>query len=485
MSNILLCLVVLSGSILNAQSSSLPGRQGSEEICTARFGKTRMFFYMTPKKYELAKNFVHDVNNNMLHTMTNAEIGCSVCEVTPVATTDPAPIAFNSKREPIYLDHRGTLIFRKHCSDVRKFAQEALGINIYALSQEMSMIMNYDANKFHQDQCPIQYQFLKEHKGPIPKYTIFQDLTLIDWEMGDSTFSGTILEDEDSEDSFIMCFFNNEIACNVYTEPAIYCGPHKAPEYPGAATLAPHSPIPSIDLCAGDTVGSCKGKRMSVAVRGLVRTEEVDSLESRARVLHVDRPSVSTLTNGVKDYSYGGNILCRDFQQHSIPTIQLSQISRLKDMDHIEVYSSLPARNPEITRFLLAAFKADIDPLEVQIRHLIKRGPGFSRINLEELELKGDCDIIIVNTSQIPDNYRHYPIAEDCTKSGMPWMHLYHLPHSRVMNLSCAKFSSLLLTPIDEIMFRDGIFDIESSDPNEILCKFYTSLHIFAIPKQG
>lgn len=176
---IILCLA--TASLLG--NDQLPGRKGNPSVYTAKFGKTRMFFYMNQDKHDLAHKFIEDVNERMLHTITEAELDCPVNELTPVATTDPSPVGFDLEGRPLYVDQQGSEIFIEHAQKVKQLAQTSLGINIGALSQEMSLIMNYDANKFHQDQCPVQYDFLKRHQHPIPRYTIFQDLTLINWEM--------------------------------------------------------------------------------------------------------------------------------------------------------------------------------------------------------------------------------------------------------------------------------------------------------------
>ncbi len=474
------CFWILS---LSANESPLPGRLGNNDLFTARFGDSRMFFYMTPEKYEMAKSFIEVVNSKMLHAVTLAELGCTVSEISPVATTDPDPLGHTKFGEPIFLDNIGTHLFREHSRNVKNIAEHALGIKISALSQEMSLIMNYDANKFHQDQCPVQYEYLNNHAHPIPRYTIYQDLTLINWEMGKGTFSGTILEDADSEDSFILCFFDDEIVCNVYTEPAIYLGPNVAPAYPGAETLAPHSPIPPIDRFASMSVGSGKGKRVSVAVRGLVRTEEIDDLEERSVKLPVMRPAVKDRSLNVKDYVYRNELLLRHFNQFEMPFVPMTRVIKLRDQDQVEIYASRENEFQEVVEFISKSFGCETSLEEIEVRHLIKRGHGFSCVSQEDLELEGEYDFYVLNRSCIPENYRHYPLGEDSTTNGFPWIQLMHFPHNRVMKIPSRQFGFLVLTPIDEIMFRDGIFDIESSNPNDVFEKFYTLLHIIAVPR--
>lgn len=463
----------------------LPGREGNENIYTARFGQTRMFFYMSPEKAKLTRFFSKDVSQRMLHRITEAELDCPVNEITPVATTDPDPISYDLDGKPLYLDQLGSETFIGHAKEVKRLAELALGINITALSQEMSLIINYDANKFHQDQCPVQYNYLKHHPHPIPRYTIYQDLTLINWEMAEKTFSGTILEDAESEDSFIMFFSNNELCCNVYTEPAIYLGPNQPPEYPGAATLSPHSPIPPIDYSASKTPGSGKGKRISVAVRGLVETSQIDELESRAIPIEVDRPKILESTSGLKTYSYKNNIYLREVENSFPISMKMDRVIRMSDIDEVEVYTSNPEYNQDTIEKISKEFGITDSIESTKVFHLIKRGEGFSELSTEALGLDGEYTLLILNSSQIPENYRQYPVAIDLTRQGTPWIQLYHFPHNRIMCVDSSIFPDLSLTPIDEILFRDGIYDIAQSDPNTIFQKFFTLLHLIAVPKMA
>jgi len=466
----------------SVSSEPLPGREGSKKIYSAHFGETCMFFYMSPEKANLAKQFANDVNERMLHCITKAELDCPVNEITPVATTDPNPLFYDSLGKPVYVDQQGSEIFIDHAKEVKRLAEESLGINISALSQEMSLIINYDANKFHQDQCPVQYEYLKLHSQPIPQYTIFQDLTLINWEMADQTISGTILEDSESEDSFILCFSNNELCCNVYTEPAIYLGPNQAPEYPGAATLSPHSPIPPVDYSAQMTAGSGKGKRISVAVRGLVKTSQIDALKSRSTALCVDRPTVVKNSAGRKEYSYQSNVFFREVSQDPFYCIKMDRAVRLSDIDGVEVFTSKPKHNINVVESVLREFGLSGFLNSVKVFHLIKRGEGFSYVPVQSLGLNGEYTLLILNASYLPENYRQYPIANDLTKQGIPWIQLYHFPCDRIMKVDSHAFDLLSLTPIDEILFRDGIFDIHQSSPNTVFKKFFTFLHVIAVP---
>lgn len=465
------------------KSSAIPGRVEYEGVAVAEFGKTKLFFYMTPEKHRAAKEFIHDVSETLLHTTVAGELDFPVIEVTPVATKFRDPIRYDQNNKPVYVDDKGMAIYEAHAKKVHEIAEKALGVKIHGRSQEMSLIINFDANKFHQDQFVPQYEFLKKHPLPIPQYILFQDLTLIDWEMAKGTFSATVLQDEESDDRFAIALFPSEVACAVYTQPAIYAGPNTPPEYPGAKTLPPHSPVAPIDRNGDTTSGSAKGKRISVAVRGLVLKEEMDALQSRSKALPINRYVASKSPEGKNVRQYPNGIVLKEFPKSKPLNIDIAKIFPLDDIENMEVFTTRPEANKEAIAAVQQTFGLKAPLKEVRVVHLIKKDGGFSKLNLEALRIPKGSKVVLVNSAKIPKGYDNFPIAEDFTSQGIPWIQFYHFPKEMAMMVPERKLKNLSLSPAEEIIFRNSLNDIACTNPNLMNEKIVNQIDLFIFPK--
>ncbi len=474
-----LFLFIFNYALSSAETLPVPGRLGSSEIATAQFGKNRLFFYMTPEKHEMAKNFMIDIQENMQHGIVTAELDFPINEVTPICTIMTDPIGYDENNQPIYADTKGMAVFENHAQHVKRMIENHWKVHFYGLSKDLSLIINFDANRFHQDQFVTQYKFLKEHTLPIPEYILVQDLTLVDWEMAKGTFTGTILQDEETGDRFIFPIFDTQIACTVYTEPAIYLGPNIAPEYPGANTLPPHCPIAPIDRLGDLTPGSAKGKRVSISIRGLVTKQEMDEFANKCQHLDVNYPQITFNAENQQTRTYPNGLLFKEINLQ--PDSQLSVVRRLPDMQNVEVYERLSQNSVELIKSLKDTFSLDYQPGAVRILELTKKDGGFSNFlcNEESLNIPADATVVIVNRSKIPPDYCHFPIAEDFTKQGLPWIQLYPFPLNMAVTLTGDKLKDLSITPVEEIIYRDGRKDIENVDPNIIHDKFAIKLILF------
>lgn len=467
---------------ISEDSPPIPGRLGSELSC-AEFGNTRLFFYMTPEKHKLGKDFIPIVRDEMLHTIVKAELDFPIVEVTPVCTEKTDPIGYDTTGAPIYVDQRGTLLFNQHAQQVKEIAEKALDIHINGLSKQMSLILNFDANKFHQDQFVTQYEFLNKHPLPIPRYILIQDLTLIDWEMAKGTFSATMVQDPESSDRFIFPLFPKEVTCTFYTEPAIYLGPDKAPEYPGARTLPPHSPIACIDGLGNYTSGSSKGKRVSVAVRGVVKQEEIDNLQKRSKKLPINRYSLSTTAGNTIVHKYPNGITLREIRDNKSLRINANHIFRYPDQENVEIYETQSKDNKDAIVTLQKTFGFTSPVEAVKVRHLVKKDGGFSKFSSLNLPIEKGDRVVLVNRSLVPDGYEHYNIAQDFTTKGQPWIQLYDFPLTMAMCLTPENLQDLSLTPVEEIIFRNARQDIECTDPNNLHDKIVTQVDVFIFPR--
>jgi len=467
-------------SFANAdEPMSVPGRLGHSGIATAKFGKNRLYFYMTPEKHDMAKGFMQDIIENMLHGIDVAELDFPVVEVTPICTINKEPIDYDKDNQPIYTDTKGMMVFESHAQKVKQMIESLWGVTFHGLSKETSLIVNFDANKFHQDQFITQYQFLKNHPHPIPEYILVQDLTLVDFEMAKGTFSGTILQDEDTEDRFIFPLFDSQVACTVYTEPAIYLGPDKAPEYPGAMTLPPHSPMACVDRLGDLTPGSAKGKRVSISIRGLVTKKEMEEFASRSQQLDVDYPEIRLNSDNKIERHYSHGILFKELDANSIDKSPMTSVLRLPDVQNMELYETSAQDSAHLIEYIKSMFA--ITENDVKVLHLIKKDGGFSNFICEQgaLNIAPDAKVVVLNRSKLPQDYKHFPIAEDFTLQGKPWIQLYPFSPNMAMKVSGAKLKDLAAVSAEEIIFRDARKDIESIDPNVMNEKIVIQLDLY------
>jgi hypothetical protein len=467
---------------ISAEDVSLPGRLGYSDICVAKFGKMKVFLYMDQEKDRQCRDLIPEINHSMSLTTYATEIDFPILEITPTASKFPEPIGYRDNHEPIYADLAGMQVLDKYASDTKKIAERCLGVNLKGgFTRDMSLIVNFDTNKFHQDQFRAQYNFLQNHPRPIPRYYLIQDLALVDWEMSIGTFSGTMIQDEDTKDRYILALFPHEVVGHFYAEPADHSSPDTPPHYPGPATLVPHCLFPPIDFDSSRTPGSSKGKRMSVILRALVREEEIDDLEKRSKKLPMNNPKIITIKEGNDRKVYPNGITLMTLPQPL--TIERRYGYRYEDLNNTEVFVTKSENNKEAINILKQEFGIECSLEEVIVKHLIKKDEGFTNLSLESLQIPKESFVIIINNSRIPEKYQYYNLAERSYTEGLPWIQLYNFPPNMAMAVPIERFNNLALTPTEEIMFRDAREDIRRKDPNIFNEKIITIVDIFVFPK--
>ncbi len=460
------------------QSSTLPGRIGTKEIYYTQLGKAKIFFYMTPEKHALARQLVNDVNEKMVLTMDVTSPPCPINEVSAMTTKFPDPISYNQEGNPIYADPIGHELFKQYADKVKMIAENCFGIAIAGVSRDMSLIANHDALKMHQDHFTHQYDYLSQLPLPIPRYYLFQDLTLIDWQMAQGTFSATMVQDGQQGDRFLMLLLPTEVVGTVYTEPMVYNGPNSAPTYPGAITLPPHTVIAPIELDANWTVGSWKGKRISTSMRGVVKEEEIDKLCKRAIYLPVDRPKLVHDGKGREIYQYPNGSWLGHFSV-SLPLWEKSSVLRLPDQDNTTVFKreGLANRNPYASLLEELGINGNL----TQAFHLIKRDSGLSRFEKMNLAIPESAQVVLINRSRLPAGYLPYTLSEDCTQEGKPWIHMCYFPMNMAMVLSGASLKKMALTPVEEILFRDHKLDELCDVESKLVPKLISEIDILVV----
>jgi hypothetical protein len=102
--------------------------------------------------------------------------------------------------------------------------------------------------------------------------------------------------------------------------------------------------------------------------------------------------------------------------------VELSWNYRMPDQENLEILKTDPKENKEIIRYLLTMFDIKgVAVKDVHVRHLIKKDGGFSKIELLNLDLPADYQVILLNSSTLPLDYKYYNVSEDLTRKGYPW----------------------------------------------------------------
>ena len=420
---------------------------------------------MNQEKFILANELKKSVNEDMLITLGQAELPCPTREIMVQAIKSPS-------RDP-----KGTTILADYAKSVKAIAEKDLDLKILALTWYMNLNLNRETLKIHHDQFDQQYHFMKENNLPYSDYSQVQDLTLIDWQMGKGTIAGTMIQDGRSSDSYIVCLFPDEVVGTFYTEAAYSLNLKTSKTYPGHITMPPHSTIAPMDYDGHFSCGSSKGKRMSTAVRGIVRSKEVSQLRARSQELPLIRRQhkifqhgpVALYLNGItiqpmsdkfsKVYEANGKMLC---EEKNIISSELSIEENAYTVEHIASLFNIP-----------------LNKNAIRAVRLTKTDAGFSPIPNELIISSRNSRVILVNSSKVPVGDRYFHLAQNSVKQGLPWILLYDLPPGNAMEVPAHALRDMCLSPCEELIYRNESFDSQNAESSELLSKVVTHIDMF------
>lgn len=471
-------IALLAISHTFGESVHLPGRLGNEETQWVQLGNADLFFYMTPEKNDLIQKIVQDVNLEKLGlTVDINDYDCFTTEISATASKYPDPIK-SQNGSAIYADPQGNDVLNSFAHDLNKLISSQLGLNMEGVSREINLVVNQDAHKFHQDQSTKQFDFLKLRDPLSPPCTIIQDLTLVDWDMSADTLSATILQDSHSEERFLLALFPKESVGMIFAQSPKYLTREAHPSYLVPTIFPYHAVLSPIDRKGGKTAGSSKGKRLSTVVRGVVPECELDALKANSKQISLNRP---TFYND--EWIYPDGMIARGISIDIRPLLDLFDqglIFKHPDRENIEIYElNIDSYNPVIQQLALQ-FAVDSKSIKnVRLIRLLKRDSGFSALNKMNLPIQAGSEIIILNSSNIPDGYDYYNLARDFTVEGLPWIQLYYLPDNRGFKISAEQIQKLSLTPIEEVLFRKAKEDSMKTDGLQSLNKIVTKIDLF------
>lgn len=438
-----------------------------------KIGETEFIFYMTKEKYQASKELIKSINDKKLLLVVEMYDD-------PYLTTEISAIASISPNADV-IDPLGNVVLDQYAKKVIQIAKNDLNVEIEATSREINLIVSQDAHKFHQDQFKRQYEYLNANHDKLPKCKIIHDLTLIDWNMSKGTISGTIFQDEGG-DRLLVALFPQSVVGIITAESPIYPENNDPPVFPGPISLPYHAVLSPIDFQGELSSGSSKGQRISTVVRGIVRDDAFKDIRNKAIHLLPYRPIQEIDKRGIETLKYENGILLKKFK--NTPKIDLSWGYKMPDQENVEIVITDPRYNRDIITTMENMFDIkNVNISDVQVWHLIKKDGGFSKIDLMNLNLPDNSQIVLVNSSTLPKDYKYFNFSEDLTSQGYPWIHLYQFHPDMAMLVDNNTFKRLSLTPMEELIYRDEIIDNRQVDGLKMLPKLVTRIDVFVFPK--
>ncbi|MBA3816539.1 MAG: hypothetical protein H0X29_08490 [Parachlamydiaceae bacterium] len=460
--------------------SFLKGEQASTSDFTpkmVKIGETEFLFYMTSEKVQVSRDLVKSLNDKKLLLIVEM---CGepylTTEISAVASICPGNI-YGMDIDPL-----GNLILDQYAQKVIQIVKNDLSIEIEAVSREINLIVSQDAHKFHQDQFKQQYDYLNVHHDTLPECKIIHDLTLIDWNMSKGTISGTLFQDTGG-DRLLVALFPGSVVGIITAESPIYPKDNQPPVFPGPKTLPYHAVLSPVDFHGAQTSGSSKGQRISTVVRGIVRGDAFNKIRDEAIPLTPYRAVQEVDALGLKTFKYQNGLVLKEL--NGVRKVDLSWNCKMPDQENLEILKTDPKANSEIIAALLNMFDiTGVTVEDVHVRHLIKKDGGFSKIELLDLDLPNDYQVVLLNSSTLPLDYKYYNISEDLTGDGYPWFHLYEFQPQMAMLLDKDLFQRLSLTPLEELIYRHEVIDNQQIDGIKMIPKAVTRIDVFAFPKK-
>lgn len=483
--SVLFCIATV---LLQAEISfnALPGHRQSKTCYHVSLGSTNVFFYMSPEKEVLINSLVDEINHEkILLTVDINDLGCFTTEIAAVASKYPDLSSSSLKTPSNVFDPTGQDILDRFGYDITRLLAEELSLNFKGVSREINFVMNQDAHKYHQDHSATQFKYLNHLPKEEALYTnIAQDLTLVDWDMSEGTFSGTVFQDSESFDRYIFPLFPKDILGMIFTQSPKYLSRDAHPSYNIPTIFPYHAVLSPIDYSGSQTPGSSKGKRISTVVRAVVSKSEVDDLASKATTLNLNRPVVQT-KNQYSDRNYSSGMKGKPLNKIELEEISSTlnvvyNVQVIEDKENIVTFEIKDEKVCEalfkvINRFFSSDY-SDFSQARIFVAN--KMDGGFSSINLG---IQNNSSVVILNLSDVPEGYDYFHIAQDFTKEGLPWIQLYHFPPYLAYQLSGESFRKISLTPLEEILFREAKADSSKTDGINTMNKFKTKILIFAL----
>lgn len=423
---------------LDSSAARPAGRFGQDPdesalpIQTFCIGHTQFFVYMTSEKRRVLDSMVGLLGDHAVLTTDRTSPPSTLAELTPLWLKEP-------KRDPVdyYICDSPTVDFETFFAAYEAAIRSAFGINIRETSRELGFVLNGDGLRYHRDRLVNQYDVLSGVTAPERERTrVVQDLSLVDWDMQDGTFSGTVFV-HPLGDRYAFLLEPGCATSLFFTEPV---------HLPGPTMMPLHCALPVQDSFPGSTAGEATGKRFSCLVRGVADRAEVDRLAAAAVPvdIHERRPVA-----GGFEFPSGMRI-----EQRGAPECSSTGAG---DSEYDAEQGCLVTRlSPRVTAALL-------DHLGIlsgaDVYRLTKHGDGFSGVR-DVLPMIGDRDIVVVNRSpRTPQPGTSFPLTKRLSGPASPVLQLIELRLDQVLTVPSAALDSLYLSPTALIFHRSAPVD--------------------------
>ncbi len=401
-------------------------------IQTFSFGPTQFFLCMTAEKRGVLDSLVSLLARDAVLTTDSTSPPCVVAEVTPLWLKE-------QRREPTdyYIGATPAVDFGSFYTSYSAAVRDAVGVTVQRQSRELALIMNGDGLRYHRDRLVNQYDAVARlAPAAIESTRLVQDLSLIDWDMQDGTFSGTVFV-HPLGDRYIFLLEPGHATSVFFSE---------RPQLPGPMMMPYHCALPVQDSFAGSSVGESKGKRFSCLIRGTADGAEVDRLACAAVPAGIN---ARTAVPGGFRFPNGMHI-----EQCAVPDSSLVG----SDASQYRVEQGCL-----VTRMSSRANSRLLDELGIRsfagVYRLSRHGDGFSEMS-ELLPLANVRHIVVINRSiNTPQTGVSYPLAVRLAELDSPVLQLVELPHGNALWIPTAVLKDLYLAPTSPMLHRSAPLD--------------------------
>jgi hypothetical protein len=407
-------------------------RRSRAPIQTFSFGSTQFFMYMTTEKHRVLDLLPGLLGDDAVLTTDRTSPPSSLAELTPLWLKEP-------HRDPTdhYIGESPPVDFDGFFASYAAAVRSALGVAFRERSRELGFVLNGDGLRYHRDRLVNQYDVLGRAAPSALECTrIVQDLSVVDWDMQDGTFSGTIFV-HPLGDRYIFLLEPGNATSLFFAERV---------QLPGPMMMPYHCALPVMDSFAGSTSGDATGKRFSCLMRGIADAEEVDRLVDTAVHADINERKISV---GGFEFPSGMSI-----EQRCAPDVSLvgAETCEYDTEQGCLVTRMSPTSNSHLPDHLGLRSVAGM-------YRVTKVGDGFSRL-LDVLPHVDGYDLVVVNRSQnTPQPGTSYPITVRLPQLASSVLQLVRLPCDEVLHVPAAAVNALYLSPTAPILHRSASLD--------------------------
>lgn len=442
-------------------SEIMPGRLGNQNILHTRFGNCDAYFYMNVEKYGDMLKTIDKINLETIIAVDQLSPRSSVRGYVTSNKKYPDPIGVNNDGEECYYDSFGRVFEEELSQNNRNILNDLFGFQTINNKLDIHLKLNHDGEKWRPLFSPISLDNLPLDLSDPQNFRLV-DYSAFDWQLSPGVLTGLLLQDQADGDRFLIYLTPKDFFSVCFVEPL-----------KKNSTLFPYLiEAGAIDHKSSFTPGSTKGKSLNLCFESIASKNQdhhIDFLEAKKNDFQ-RTDNGKTYKNGLKFIRYENNttnMLSKEKYHSSNDGVDIFEIEKEDYVHQFSNQKKIPFNAQSIRK----------------VYRLVKYSQGFSHISDLKLSTEDLDEIYIINQTSLKGNYQHFPIAEDQTPLGMPWIQLYRFQNDQCLKTNKKLFDSLLLTPIEEIFFRDEVEDCNHFDHHKYLERFETTLDVILISK--